>query len=114
MSDMTAEERANSLFGDSEELDPITEGFGNGMMVRWRDGIADQIRQAETAARKAALEEAADYVLAMKDTHYLYGDFTCFKRDACRDAAKELRALAESDKPQDKTDGDVLGGEQMW
>ena len=83
---MSAEERANSLFGDATALDPITEGFGDGMMVKWRDGIAEQIRQAEAAAEqrgyRRGLEDAAQVVEAKLHAPYTAAEIRALAKDS--------------------------------
>lgn len=96
MSGWTAEERAidveRTLLSDLQKVDGVSR---EQTCARWvKNNVRDHIRQAEAAARKAALEEAAQ----LAETRFVEGRSSAL-HGAGLDIAKALRALAESDKP---------------
>lgn len=81
MSDMTAEERARQIAYDhGEHEDPAVVKY-----------FENHIRQAEAAARKAALKEAAQEV----EDWFCHSDYHKDIQDDGRLVAKEIRALKE-------------------
>jgi len=76
----------------------LCEGTGKGTL--WNvdaRAVLRAIRQAEQAARaderRKTLEEVLQAVVALRRTRYHYGDWSVYKREACDEVLKVLRAF---------------------